>query len=293
MDMPKLYRYRPFRENPGLEFSFPAHEFQWQQELYDELIVPVSPTTFNDPYDCDIVVEKSFLNEKWYREMVMAAVNQQMPLSEQEKELFCTASDLKAAIESVLDESLPSTLVSKVYRDVSDIFHDIKDDWRVACFSETNKSILMWSHYAENHTGFCIEYDFNQSSLNLKKRFHPVYYSEDRYFIPGSFANGDNESANQAIYGAPFHKSSIWDYEQEWRMVFHKKELHGFSSDGKYNYIPAQDCITAVYLGTKAPIEKCKEICAHYERTHVKVYHMRMHSDCYKLEPKELNFSNF
>lgn len=291
MDMPKLYRYRPFRENPGLEFSFQAHEFQWQQELYDGLIVPVSPTTFNDPYDCDIVVEKSFLNEKWFREIFIAAVNQRKPLSKQEEELLRTTGNLKSTMEFILDKSLPDVFISNAYKYISDIFHNLKDEWRVACFSGTKESILMWSHYAKNHTGFCIEYDFNRFPLKLKKRFHRVSYSENRYFIPGSFANGDNESANQAIYEATLHKSSIWNYEEEWRMVFHKKDLHVFSSNEKYNYVPAQDCITAVYLGTKASEEKYKEICAHYAGTNVKVYQMQMQRARYQLEPKliELN----
>ncbi len=29
----------------------------------------------------------------------------------------------------------------------------------VICFSERSDSLLMWSHYADNHNGICIEFD--------------------------------------------------------------------------------------------------------------------------------------
>lgn len=30
----------------------------------------------------------------------------------------------------------------------------------IACFSESIESVLMWSHYADSHKGFALEYDF-------------------------------------------------------------------------------------------------------------------------------------
>lgn len=46
---------------------------------------------------------------------------------------------------------------SNIIDKVGDIFrHHL-----VTCFSESNDDTLMWSHYAEGHTGFCVEYDFH------------------------------------------------------------------------------------------------------------------------------------
>jgi len=36
-----------------------------------------------------------------------------------------------------------------------------KDSLKVCSFSGTQYSIIMWSHYADQHRGFCIEYDTN------------------------------------------------------------------------------------------------------------------------------------
>ena len=50
----------------------------------------------------------------------------------------------------------------------SDFLHDNY----CLCLSENNSSVLMWSHYADNHKGICIEYDF-ESIKNNKL----IYYS--------------------------------------------------------------------------------------------------------------------
>jgi hypothetical protein len=39
----------------------------------------------------------------------------------------------------------------------------------VVCLSEINNDILMWSHYADGHTGFCIE--FERSEINPTGNF--------------------------------------------------------------------------------------------------------------------------
>ena len=34
-----------------------------------------------------------------------------------------------------------------------------KETLRISCFSSRLDSIVMWSHYASNHTGYCVEYN--------------------------------------------------------------------------------------------------------------------------------------
>ena len=69
MDIPKLYKYRYFNESPVSRNGLPNGEKipQWQQVLYDGLIFPASPETFNDPYDCDFVLSDDFLNSRTAR----------------------------------------------------------------------------------------------------------------------------------------------------------------------------------------------------------------------------------
>jgi hypothetical protein len=55
-----------------------------------------------------------------------------------------------------------------------------KGSLKVCSFSATGKSIIMWSHYADQHRGFCIEYDTESlppENLFIRMLF-PVVYSE-------------------------------------------------------------------------------------------------------------------
>ncbi len=43
----------------------------------------------------------------------------------------------------------------------------------VICFSSNYDNILMWSHYANNHKGICIEFDLNDSFFHGKYKDVP------------------------------------------------------------------------------------------------------------------------
>lgn len=288
MDIPKLYKYRSFIRDV---VNTPSGEQKpkWQHELFDGMISPAPPTVFNDPYDCDLVIEGSFLQEKAARELYIETVEHWRALTEQEKQLLRTAEDWKAVLESILQVPLSDSLAADLMHCVNDSFQKLKSDFRVACFSQVKDSILMWSHYAKNHTGFCIEYDFSQSPL--KDYLHPVRYLKTRQYVPGTFANTDGAMANQIIYEATLHKFEGWSYEKEWRCVFHSQNLNPFPFKiGRYCF-DVHNYITAVYLGAKALEKDCEEICKHYQGTDVKVYKMELQSDCYMLKEKEIGNS--
>jgi Protein of unknown function (DUF2971) len=83
----------------------------------------------------------------------------------------------------------------------------------------------MWSHYADNHTGFCIEYDIQ--GLHEKHFFrwnlYPVFYTKAFYNL-GPFmtrlAGGPREDFRPMVpLVAMLHKFDGWSYESEWRLM--------------------------------------------------------------------------
>lgn len=52
-------------------------------------------------------------------------------------------------------------------------------DFGVFCLSEVNDNILMWSHYGEEHKGFCIEFEDLESHLETESSLIPVNYIEE------------------------------------------------------------------------------------------------------------------
>ena len=99
----------------------------------------------------------------------------------------------------------------------------------MACFSESVNSVLMWSHYANSHQGFALEYNFRptlEKPIN-NVGLYPVIYYDERMDVSlymgwsllamlGIKANNPDITSYIKI---ALHKSSIWAYEQEWRMI--------------------------------------------------------------------------
>lgn len=74
-----------------------------------------------------------------------------------------------------------------------DYIKEMNSKWRVCCFAnpdEKQQNMPMWAYYANNHQGFCVEYNM---SLEQKKYLYPVSYDEKRVsgnVILGNLLNG-------------------------------------------------------------------------------------------------------
>lgn len=92
MDIPILYKYRDFNEAQVIS---PSGEQipRWQRDLYYGIISPALPEAFNDPYDCDLLVDDSFLLQKAARELYISTLSEKQTLSDGEKELLRTVKD--------------------------------------------------------------------------------------------------------------------------------------------------------------------------------------------------------
>ena len=141
----------------------------------------------------------------------------------------------KAAIDKM--QNSIQQLETNVVQKLTGIF-------RIGCLSAEHKSPLMWSHYADSHRGFCVEYDFgspDRATLSLLPL--PVVYSHDRPLVPWYVAfNNTPENimaANKDILLGLLTKDSSWEYEREWRLLI----------DTKKPALCQMPKITCVYLG--------------------------------------------
>lgn len=82
----------------------------------------------------------------------------------------------------------------------------------------------MWAHYASNHKGMCVEYDFSQldAEETFSKKLFPVGYEENRYNITNLIKLSFQKEPDMRVYLLYFlmqlkHKS--WGYEKEWRIL--------------------------------------------------------------------------
>ncbi len=90
------------------------------------------------------------------------------------------------------------------------------NDWGMGCFSAKRDDVLMFSHYAKNHRGFCV--GFNPSRLIhaiqtrnddvREARIHPIWY----------FHTMPPLNLNEAPLLCATCKYDIWAYEHEYRL---------------------------------------------------------------------------
>lgn len=75
---------------------------------------------------------------------------------------------------------------------------------------DPRENILMWSHYADHHRGFVIEFD---KDFIPETELHKVEYSNQRDYL--TFEDIDDNKFHSVFY----KKSEEWAYEQEYRAV--------------------------------------------------------------------------
>lgn len=88
----------------------------------------------------------------------------------------------------------------------------------VFSLAENVQGVLMWSHYASNHTGIAIRFRFDKMIRCGLTPLFKVIYSQSRPCIPHLF-DQLIESDSQILLDAMRTKAKFWEYEREWRSI--------------------------------------------------------------------------
>ena len=176
---------------------------------------------------------------------------------------------------------------------------EVKKNALISCFSKNNDSILMWSHYAKNHTGICIEYekplnDMYDVSYEDSLNSFELYNLVQRCLADSLMKNDTdiNDKTLLDIATKPFiTKSKVWEYENELRYITSYKNIDEHDVVEKdniiYMFIPTK--IRKVYLGCNISEGNelvIKELCNEYN---IECYKFKINKDSYSLIAEKLN----
>ena len=164
----------------------------------------------------------------------------------------------------------------------------INDNFAITCFSKKSDEILMWSHYANKHTGFCVEYDFSKcTNWAALITLFPVIYSKSRPHFPMSIFEQSNnfkditvKEGNDSIISLIrllLIKSDIWSYEEEWRIIGLQNQLID-------KHLLELDIVTKIYLGANISEKNEKEIVDIAKSKGIPVYRYIMNQEQYTLD---------
>ena len=173
------------------------------------------PSSFNDPFDCGILID-----ERKMEESIQIAI----------KEAY--------ARNGVIIEEIPQHALEIKHED-KEAFQGYRrsvdalmQNTGVFSLSEVNDDILMWAHYADSHKGFCIEYSRTPENI-LGTEAEPVNYQEE---LPSLSAFSVVSYNGGSIASLWLTKSSHWRYEKEWRLL-HPEGGKSFNFPCKIAYI--------------------------------------------------------
>jgi len=269
------------------------------------------PKHFNDPFDCNIGYDKESYEKDCLIKFIEDNKNQQIDSENgfTQKEKYKIQNSYLGNIQNTRRDNF-YTLKWKILSQKSDEFKQMvqrhinnqlslmdfkiqklkNSTTRIACFSKLNKyeefhnQVLMWSHYADNHRGFCVEYDLEFLKLDIqfkcsdvdfiyeretyieernetiiKAGLFPIEYTNKRINIPITLLNQINFDNNQQmnyckkidelIYKTYVVKSSKWSYEKEWRIIVDEKISRHFGHKIPFPYAKN------IYLGCNASFE--------------------------------------
>lgn len=262
-----LYRYRPIHDLDRMALNyFLTNEYQ----LYMS-----SPKKFNDPYDTWLFAYLESCDH--YRDQMVSKYSHELELARCSKEEFleCTMFNDRIEFEEDWDKQFQQFIEDFAAKhkydmpDYSQMRNEVKkliqkkyeaelDSIGIVCFSSENDSLLLWSYYAEGHTGFCLEYNLDPeyySDIKEKERVErlwkcilPIKYTAEPKSAIDDFADAENlEDILEIIKRYATLKSPQWEHEKEWRFItIFESE---YNSDLMLKFLKP----SCIYAGAKMP----------------------------------------
>jgi hypothetical protein len=160
------------------------------------------PDSFNDPFDCNI----PFDNHINLRELENFLPRYKNIKGLSEKELDEEILKIKNERGQVEGE------FKEIYSNVLKVADEQLRNSGVFSLTQCNNNILMWSHYADHHKGFCIEFVRSpQNDLGDYEKTRRVKYPPNYPIV---------SPLSTDVFDLKFFTKAIdWKYEKEWRLV--------------------------------------------------------------------------
>jgi hypothetical protein len=222
-----------------------------------------SPRTFNDPFDMTALLSMdgsvTELRQRFKRMVKQFSKNGWVKQREElDRFMARPRPEWQARMQETFDKHL--------------------GNFGVFSFAGDPRSILMWSHYARHHTGFCLQFEVARDTRAMSEAV-PVKYVED---YPVYKWAGEVEQ----IRGAMVHKHKQWAYEKEWRIPWPE----GASTYLIFNPAALSGVIFGVHA-TDETVSQVKALLAERPSTlpRVRLYRTVMHRSRFALRVRSLD----
>ena len=266
---PSFFKYRSLTER---NIKMISESKIWLAEI----------SSLNDPFECSLQFDSNdslrlFYGNKNFHETFKSKFG--IELTQKEISKLTNSNDPHETYKTIcLNKGISLNLSKeeqfrKIQNKWVEIIEETNENMRICSFSELNSSLLLWSHYADEHKGICIEYNLAEED-EIRPFLHPIVYREKIHKI-----NTFEEFSVLTKIGSTLIKSKDWEYESEWRLTIFKQQ-NKFPQDMELAKPKA------VYLGTRFHLneENCKiKLLDALKQLDIPVFKMTKHPDEYKL----------
>jgi len=218
--------------------------------LKDLEIRTAIPNTLNDPFELSPNIDASQFTQKRCETFLRQDHNVEMWYQREGRQRGFTS---KKVFKRWYLKDLPrraAMLLPKVPTNVERVRRNFANDfsrnWRLICASRIADSILMWSHYAANHTGVVLEFETAEPPFSaIGKYILSVDYSEKK---PDYVHWNREQDFQNELFAVATTKAAAWKYEQEIRIII----VASRTTLRETRYLPVTSgSITGVYLGCR------------------------------------------
>ena len=263
-----LYKYRPWVDNKDKDNK--CRRILTHNEIFFS-----SARHFNDPFDCRIPMRYDLNSDEENRKTIKKRILEDNPnisielLEEQVDDWFTRKEWIKPENEERYQELKYRT-------------------FGIFSVSSVADNILMWSHYADSHKGFCIGLNTQALDEFTKRRakefgdlIYPIkvlYTTEYPRLVPSDFDDDVKYGEIQLKY-----KSELWSYEKEYRYIHIGVSDITFNDDG---------IIERIILGCEMPDKHKEEIIqtVNNQNSNINIYEARKKKDEFGLDIVEINY---
>jgi hypothetical protein len=223
-----LYKYTRFDRN------------SYYENLFENVLYFPNITQLNDPFDSQVTIRYDLCTEAQLDAILERSIPNYDENNFEQKMKKKIAKDEFRLNPKLMEERL---------------FNFVQQRVGIFSLAESKDNLLLWSHYSDDHKGFCVEFDavklYNLLInvfiwQNVKTFIFKVEYQDEFPIIIPTIDNDEERLKKQFLI-----KSKAWEYEQEWRILV----LDGT----RENEIP-EGVIKNIYLGLNA-VEENEKIC--------------------------------
>ena len=261
----------------------------WDDKYHKKIILDneiyfASAMLFNDPFDSDVPFRYDLRSDEDNFKIIKQLVRKNSPELD-ESQIDIESNNILKQRNWEREENKNNAELLRVRF----MFHQK----RILSLSSIKENILMWSHYANSHRGFCVGIDVKRIEEYFEKynddtkcpiTLHKVKY--ERLFP--ILILGPDFNDPRIVIDALTTKAEDWKYEREWRYVLTLTEE--LISQKDFALRLPSGIISEIILGCRIAEEHKSEIIRILKRKSVKpkLFKAERSKDSFSLQIEEL-----